>query len=202
MRANILAKWFLNKNPNLCNGLNDENKKLNKLLYFSNLMYHAVYKKDLIEDKFEKWDNGPVIRSIYTDYRYNDLDKSQELPVINDEDAERILYIVNYVYGAKTATELSEESHNHSIWINPNRNENIDFYAMDKKEISLMCNLFDLYKNVDFENIKMEKINGNIYYYDKRNLVMTDEIISYLSQISGDNDPAFIENIDGEIVFS
>ena len=73
MKAVDLAKWFIYKNPNLSRGYIDENTKLNKLVYFSNLMYYSLKNENLIEDNFEHWDHGPVVREIYKSYRYGDL---------------------------------------------------------------------------------------------------------------------------------
>lgn len=203
MRINDLAKWFLYKNPALCAGYIDENTKLNKLLYFSYLMYYAVNDENLTEDTFEKWDNGPVSREIYKNYRYNNLSNYVDEKVeIQNKNVLKVLQIVNFVYSNKTARELSEETHNHSIWIDAGKNENIDFSKISSKEKNLMKNLYEAYKNMDFDNISMEKIAGNIYYYDKTNLTISDDIVSKLEKMELRNDPMFIEDIEGELVFS
>lgn len=203
MRIDTLAKWFLNKNPQLCGCYIDENTKLNKLLYFSYLMHYAVTGKNLTDDKFEKWDNGPVSRKIYKEYRYNNFGISSDKRVdIEDKNILKFLEIINFIYSNKTARELSEETHNHSIWLEAKKNEEIDFSKIADKEKYLMNNLYKTYMDIDFENMGMEKISGNIYYYDKTNFDMSDEVVSMLEKIELQSEPIFVENIEGELVFS
>lgn len=203
MRIDTLAKWFLSKNPQLCGGYIDENIKLNKLLYFSYLMYYAVTGKNLTDDKFEKWDNGPVSREIYRQYRYDNLSRFSDAKVdIEDKGVIKFLEIVNFVYSNKTARELSEETHKPSIWIDAEKNKDIDFRKIAEKEKCLMKNLYTTYADMDFDRIAMEKISGNIYYYDKSNLDMSDEVVSILEKMEPKSEPMFVENINGELVFS
>ena len=203
MKAINLAKWYLNKIPSLLYGYRDENTKLNKLLFFSNLMYYSVYDKMLIDEDFEKWDNGPVIREIYKDYRYNGLSNEQNLNIeIDDKDTLQILQIINLVYGDMNGRELSTESHKSSIWQDAERNQKINFSNIDSKEKKLMKNIFELYKNFDFNSFGIEKINGNKYFYDKNNIEMTENLISDLEKIPFRPEPIFIELIDDEVVFS
>lgn len=203
MKAINLAKWFLNTNPSLLGGYRDENTKLNKLLYFSNLMYCSLYGKTLIDEDFEKWDNGPVIREIYKEYRYNKLSNKKILNVeIDDRDALKVLQIINLVYGDMKGSELSDESHKSSIWQEAERNQKINFSNIDPSEKKFMRNLFDSYRNFDFNSFCIEKINGNKYFYDKSNLTMTEELICDLEKMPFKPDPIFIELIDGEVVFS
>lgn len=203
MRIDTLAKWFLSKNPQLCGGYIDENTKLNKLLYFSYLMHYAVTGKNLTDDKFEKWDNGPVSREIYRKYRYDNLSRFSDTKVdIEDKDVIKFLEIVNFVYSNRTARELSEETHKHSIWVDAEKNKDIDFRKIAEKEKCLMKNLYATYADMDFDSMAMEKISGNIYYYDKSNLDMSDEVVSILEKMEPQSEPMFVENIDGELVFS
>lgn len=203
MKAIILAKWFLKNNSLLRLGFNDENVKLNKLLYFSNLMFFSLYNSNLIDEPFEKWDNGPVIPLIYREYRYEKLGSSIDEKVeINNSKIEQILKIINFVYSTKSAKQLSDETHKHSIWLEAQKNKPINFNNIAKKEKNLMLSLYDTYSDFNFDNIKLEKINGNLYYYDKTNLKMTDDIISQLDKTNNRNKTYFIELIDGELVFS
>lgn len=203
MKAINLAKWYLNKIPSLLYGYRDENTRLNKLLFFSNLMYYSVYDKMLIDEDFEKWDNGPVIREIYKDYRYNGLSNEKNLNIeIDDKDTLQILQIINLVYGDMNGIELSAESHKSSIWQDAERNQKINFSNIDSKEKKLMKNIFELYKNFDFNIFGIEKINGNKYFYDKNNIKMTEKLINDLEKIPFRPEPIFIELIDDEVVFS
>lgn len=203
MKAKDLAKWFLSNNSSLINGYIDGNTKLNKLLYFSNLMYYSVLDKNLIEEDFERWDNGPVIKEIYKDYRYNGLCNKWNCNIkIKDKVVEQILRIINFVYGDMSAKRIADESHESSIWKNTGKNQKINFKDIDINERTFMKNLYETYSCFDFENCGIEKINGNKYLYDKRNITITDELVLELEKIGYNNEPMFLEMVDGELVFS
>lgn len=204
MKAKDVAVWFLNKNPNLYYGFNDENTKLNKLVFFTNMMYYSVYGENLIDEPFKKWDNGPVCTDIYRAYRYGDLATSTTIKSdIKDKYAIEVLNIVNFVYSYLTGYELSQESHKISIWNDASHNDYLDFKRLKNEEIKKMKILYDLNKDLDFENMGMEKINDNIYYYDKNNIKIDDAIVEKLSCIQRmENRVVFLEMIDGELVFN
>lgn len=204
MKAKDIAVWFLNKNPNLYNGYNDENTKLNKLVFFSNMMYYSVYGENLIDESFKKWDNGPVCTEVYRAYRYEGLAYNTEIKSnIVDKATIEVLNIINFIYSYMTGYELSQESHEISIWKEASRNGYIDFKSLKNEDIKKMKILYELNKDVDFDNIGMEKINDNIYYYDKSNMEIDDSIVEKLSSISKMPDRVvFLEMIDGELVFS
>ena len=45
-------------------------KRLEKLLYFCDKEYNEKYNKNIIEDKFENWGNGPVLPQLYYGFRH------------------------------------------------------------------------------------------------------------------------------------
>lgn len=206
MRGSEAAKWFIFHNPELASGYIDANTKVNKLLYFSNLLYYCIHSQNLIEDDFVAFPNGPVIYAIYRDYRYNGLDKlPKELPPVEKEQ-EKILNIINFVYGDAPVDELIEETHSHSLWKRvkdriPN-NPKIEFDNIDDELIQYNRNLYAAYSDVDFTKLKKEKINGNVYYYHVENMVLTDDIVETLSSFGKYDEPKFLEMIDGELVVS
>jgi len=208
LNSHELARWFIFNNPSLASGYLDENVKLNKLLYFTALMYYCVRKEQLIDEPFIAFPKGPVLKSVYRDYRYNNLDKMPKNDDITEADdvQKQIIYIINFIYSDRTATDLINETHEHNIWkavsdYIPN-NPIIDFSDVDESLSKYFVNLYDIYKSLDFSDLKKEKINGNVFYYSPRNLTLTDDIVSELSELPLINEPQFIENIDGELVFS
>lgn len=135
MKAYEISNWLLEKNPTLYFGTYDGNVVLNKLLYFSNLMYYSVYNENLIEEKFEKWTNGPVIREIYTDYRHNNCSNIKKHSNVKiSPKVKTVLNIVNFVYGDLSAKSLSDETHKHSIWKEQEQNGHLDFSRIEEKE--------------------------------------------------------------------
>lgn len=208
LKSHDLAKWFIYNNPSLSSGYFDENAKLNKLLYFSALMYYCVKNEQLIDEPFVAFPKGPVIQSVYRDYRYNGLDKmpSNDNIINADETQKQIVQIVNFIYSEKTASDLINETHEHNLWKDvsdyiPN-NPIIDFSCIDESLSRYYVNLYDMYKNTDFSDLRKEKINGNVFYYSKKNLSMTDDVVSELSDMPKLDEAKFVEIIDGELVFS
>ncbi|MDE7326865.1 MAG: DUF4065 domain-containing protein [Lachnospiraceae bacterium] len=202
--GNEAAKWFIFHNPELASGYIDENIKVNKLVYFSNLMYHCVHNKDMISDDFVAFPNGPVVYAIYRDYRYNGLNMFPEMVNPLEKEQEKILNIINFVYGDALADKLVEESHSHSLWkrvksMIPN-NPKIDFEDIDDALIEYNKNLYKAYSEMDFSKIAKEKINGNIYYYMKDEFDLTEDIIQRLSSFEPYGEPRFLEMISGELV--
>lgn len=134
LNTHEVAKWFIFNNPELAYGYLDENVKLNKLLYFSNLMYYCINHTNLLDEPFVAFSKGPVVFSIYSDYRHHGLNVMPDSDAVTNmtEVQRQILNIVNFVYGNKDADTLVEESHHHSLWKDvsqfiPNNNPMIDF---------------------------------------------------------------------------
>jgi uncharacterized phage-associated protein len=206
LTAREVAKWFIYNNPELASGYIDENTKVNKLLYFSNLMYVCVVKESLISDEFVAFPNGPVVYSVYRDYRYHGLNTLPSQGPSIEGVPRKILEIINFVYGNYTAQELIDESHTHDLWksvkhLIPN-NPVINFDNIDQNLISYYQSLFSTYSEFDFSKISKEKISGNIYYFYKDSFEMTDEIVEKLSKFDRFEEPKFLEIIDGELVIS
>lgn len=208
LNGHDVAKWFIFNNPELASGYFDENTKINKLLYFSNLMYHCIKNEDLIKDKFVAFPNGPVVYSVYRDYRYNGLNK---LPMTEDVvqvtgDEEKVLNIVNFIYSNASTKELIDESHEHSLWKNvkefiPN-NPQITFDSIETDLVEYYKALYVTYYDLDFAKLRKEKINSNIYYYFEDSFEMTEEIVDRLAAIEKMDEPMFLEMVDGELVVS
>lgn len=206
LKAHDVAKWFIYKNPELASGYIDENTKVNKLLYFSNLMYRCVVNDRLISDDFIAFPNGPVVYSVYRDYRYNGLNSLPSHSPMIEGVQKKILEIVNFVYGNYTTQELIDESHSHSQWksvknLIPN-NPIISFDDVDSDLVSYYQALYKTYSEIDFNKIAKDKICGNVYYYYRDLFEMTDDMIDKLSTFEKFDEPKFLEVINGELVVS
>lgn len=73
MKALDLAKYIIcisheNKSP-------ISNLQLQKVLYFVNMFYIAKTNNPLIDDDFEAWQFGPVIKEVYNEYSINGSNK-------------------------------------------------------------------------------------------------------------------------------
>ncbi len=201
-----VAKWFIYHNPELASGFVDENTKINKLLYFSNLMYYCINNENMISEEFVAFPNGPVVFSVYRDYRYNGLNKLPHQVVMPNEMQAKILNIVNFIYGNASTDELVEESHTHSLWkdvqhLIPN-NPVIRFDTVEPEIVSYYKALYETYADMDFSILAKEKIKNNIYYYFKDSFDLTDDIVNELMSFDKFAEPKFLEMINGELVVS
>ncbi|MEZ5690126.1 MAG: DUF4065 domain-containing protein [Rickettsiales bacterium] len=100
--------------------------KLIKLVYFSYAWYYALFGKKLFSEKIEAWRYGPVIPSIYHEFKraandpidffsMNFAMKTGEIsyPIIKngDDDIIQLLSAVWAVYKDKSGLELSDITH-------------------------------------------------------------------------------------------
>lgn len=132
-----ICEWFLSKESLTP-------KKLQKLLYFA-YSWDLVFENEsadsleteLFSDCFEAWVHGPVVPSIWKEYRvngYNEITKLDKQPENIDEDTIDTLEQVWEVYGKYNGNELESITHQELPWKNARKNlspldrsnENID----------------------------------------------------------------------------
>lgn len=111
-KAMDIAKYFINE-------LHPEPLKLQKLLYFAQGFSYAFYDKELFNDDFEAWVHGPVIPSIYHEYKsyeYNPIDLNYNLKEFNKD----VIYLLEYVkrnYAKYDGKYLEEITHKEEPWL-------------------------------------------------------------------------------------
>lgn len=69
MKALDLAKYIILDSAKI--GYPVSNLQLQKVLYFTNMFYISKNDTNLIDEPFEAWQFGPVIREIYDEYSIN-----------------------------------------------------------------------------------------------------------------------------------
>jgi uncharacterized phage-associated protein len=94
--------------------------KLQKLVYFAYGWYLALYKKTLINETIEAWKFGPVIRSLYEEFKiygnksitnlYKDPYTSKT-PEIKDAQTLEFLEIIWNIYADFSAIQLANHTH-------------------------------------------------------------------------------------------
>lgn len=127
-----IANWFLDKADDAGKPLDP--MKLQKLIYFAHGWYLALTGDPLINEHPEAWEYGPVIPSIYHQFKKygrnaitepawcwdrpwksNIEDMLQAKPIIprleGDEDVHQLLEKIWSVYGSQSAVALSNLSH-------------------------------------------------------------------------------------------
>jgi len=116
-----IAKYFIR----LANetGSYVSNLKLQKLVYYAQAWYLAIYDTPLFEEDFEAWIHGPVIPALYREYRdfgWKPIIKDVERPSFC-EDTYNFLEEVSDVYFACDAYELERMTHQEDPWVNARR---------------------------------------------------------------------------------
>ena len=111
-----IANWFLSKE-----GMT--HKKLQKLCYYAQAWYLALYKSKLIDGDFEAWVHGPVNSSlyhIYKDHGWQTIRKKRQKPILN-ELVEDFLERIWVTYGDYDGHQLEAFTHEETPWINARR---------------------------------------------------------------------------------
>lgn len=100
--------------------------KLQKILYYAQGYYLAMYDKPLFDEDFQAWTHGPVNPKIYNqykDYGYNSIDyPSGKVANIRDDILD-FLYTIWNTFGIYDGKYLEEMTHNEDPWINARKKE-------------------------------------------------------------------------------
>jgi uncharacterized phage-associated protein len=97
------------------------NKKLQKLLYYSQAWNLVFNNKPLFKDKIEAWVHGPTIRAVYRNFKqfgYEPIQKAvkdEEVSCINPK-IRQLLDEIWRVYGKHEAQYLELLTHNEGPW--------------------------------------------------------------------------------------
>lgn len=210
--ANIMdiSKWFLANNPNVAFPSRAGNIKLQKLLYYAKAMYFAVYDEALFNDDFEAWENGPVAKDVYIEYRHRGLPENFNISDCPELDAnvERVLKVVNHIYGSQTSNSLIDLTHEEEPWkelesqVEQRLNPVISDERIKEYYKSLKV-LFELTDDDEMNNTEFVNINGNIFSFDKRYTALSpeekDKLSSY-GDIERDKSYAVYKNENDDLV--
>lgn len=94
------------------------NLKLQKLLYYAQGWYLALYNEPLFDDRIEAWPHGPVVPRIYgrfKNWRWDPIGEAIPSPRLPDR-AKSHLNEVMQVYGVYSAYQLERMTHDESPW--------------------------------------------------------------------------------------
>lgn len=104
------------------------NLKLQKLVYYAQAWYLALYRIPLFDDPIEAWIHGPVIYSVYS--RFKDCgwepisSKPSKIKMLKD--TVKHLKEIYEVFSPYTAFELERMTHNEDPWKNARNGLPID----------------------------------------------------------------------------
>lgn len=155
VNPNDVAKWFcaqgIIENPNSRDG----NMKVQKLLFFAQLIYMAKNNgKTMFDEEFKAFKDGVVLESVMKNYNEQYTKMFNNINIDDLSIDSRILEILNItseIFGDASAKELSELSHEFDAWNNFfNKSKKWWGYA---KELSIIP-----YEELKKELYKIEKV--------------------------------------------
>jgi len=124
--ADLIARFFLALTDPEDNDVS--NLKLQKLCYYAQGLCTAMRGAPLFQDPIEAWDHGPVVPSLYHQYKQHG---SQPIPVVADfnwddleeVDREALADIYDY-YAQFSAWRLRNMTHEETPWIEASKRPN------------------------------------------------------------------------------
>ncbi|OLS35622.1 hypothetical protein BTR22_14285 [Alkalihalophilus pseudofirmus] len=129
--------------------------KLQKLVYYAEAWYTALNNtemdfkkgtpKHLINEEFQAWIHGPVVPTLYNQYREYGYHQISEFsfPNINNDEVENLLDSIWHIYGKYEAKELEDLTHQETPWITAR--EGLKSYQSSNKVIEKKA-MFDFFK--------------------------------------------------------
>ena len=128
--ASEVAKWFLAYNRDVSADEGGEyisNLKLQKLLYYAQGSFLAVTGSPLFDDPIVAWQHGPVVESVYHEYKKNG---SNGIPFNDDfnfdvftKEENDLLTEVYDTFGQYSAWKLRNMTHNEIPWKSTHQND-------------------------------------------------------------------------------
>ena len=129
--ASNVAKWFLARNRqeevNGADGIS--NLKLQKLLYYAQGCTLAITGNALFDDNIVAWKHGPVVESIYHEYKSFEGGSITNVDTAFDSMSNEIMEILESVYqmfGQFSAWKLRNMTHEETPWKTTAKNSVID----------------------------------------------------------------------------
>ncbi len=116
-----VARYFLSKTISNAKNKRITNLKLQKLLYYAQGFYLAMFGNELFPNKLEAWTYGPVCPDAYHEYKkYGsnpaEYDECSGRHTLTD-DQKKFLDEVYNVFGQCSAWKLKDMTHSESPWI-------------------------------------------------------------------------------------
>ncbi|TAF05170.1 MAG: DUF4065 domain-containing protein [Nostocales cyanobacterium] len=106
--------WLANETGSFLSNL-----KLQKLVYYAQAWYLALYGQPLFAEDFEAWVHGPVIPDLYQEYKkfgWKPILKDVEEPTFSDQVHEFLKELTEVYFGCD-AFELEQMTHREYPWI-------------------------------------------------------------------------------------
>jgi uncharacterized phage-associated protein len=199
VRAIDIAKWFIKHKLDSPRDTFDGNMKLQKLLYFAQLIHFAKHNKLLFPEEMRAYENGTVINDVRLTYR-NELDhlidQAEDFEGFNSPEVNYTLNLTSEIFGNMDAKELSELNHEFVSWKVPFKESQTNQpgrYMREKNVIKPLDGLFtedvnnvkqmlEAYsENEDYMNY--EVVNGVTFYYNSSEIRLDEKTLAKLEEL-------------------
>ena len=161
-----VAEWFIQRNLDNPTNTGKGNMKLQKLLFFSQLIYMCKNNGEtMYNEMFSAFDNGMVLEPVRQEYlkNYKQLKKESSNTIELSAKVVEALTITEEIFGKCTADELSELSHQFDAWLKylnlsiednnyHNKSKAIVPYEELEKELYRMNNVLKAYEKRDLND--------------------------------------------------
>ncbi len=119
LKVDDVVKYFLWKGQESKRPIT--NKKLQKLLYYAQAWSVTMNDQPLFEDKIEAWVHGPVVRSVYNNFRkfgYSTIDAAVDSKELNEIPSKSKTFLdeIWRLYGKFDSSYLEMLTHSEEPW--------------------------------------------------------------------------------------
>lgn len=149
-----IAKWFIAQNLDKPSNTIEGNTKIQKLLFFSQLIYMCKNDGNLMyKEEFNAFENGMVLEKVRKEYlnSYSRLKLESQNEIELPYEVIESLKITKEIFGNCSAEELSEMSHQFDCWLKYFKKSGIKNHYDKSKSIVP-------YKELKNELYKMQKV--------------------------------------------
>lgn len=128
MEALQVARYFITLNNLECKeeAADLSKLKIQKLLYYAQGYYLALFNKPLFEENIEAWDHGPVVREVYDQFKQHEgiyvptnayrMNEAEQECI--ETDKRELIEEVFCLMGQYSAWKLRDKTHNEEPWLN------------------------------------------------------------------------------------
>ncbi|AWI33728.1 Panacea domain-containing protein [Helicobacter apodemus] len=111
MEAMEIAKYFLFLARNREAGNTISNLKIQKMLYYAQGYSLCLFEKPLFSDRIEAWKHGPVVKTIYKQFKkygldsisFDELSNFNTDSIANNKEIQELLVFIFNKYGSMSA---------------------------------------------------------------------------------------------------
>lgn len=222
-KAINVASWFINNDFSALNN-KDSNLKLNKLLYFAQMISLIKRNKPLFEEDLYAFENGVVVEDIRKEYcnNYSEFIKiAKKCNYKIGKEEEEILNITKNIFMDASPSELSDLTHEHKCWQDYYKKSLEDAqgkYTHNKEsakipidvivrkysdDLFLVKEMVDAFEESEVCSELKITVNGIDYYYDPREISITEDIYLKLQEFPADDSAytLYIDETQGLVIY-